>query len=61
MNIPNIKTNPGLLEKLRAVAGVAISNDETRAQRTSFIFGQLNGRVPREQIVAQLDAQEGRA
>ena len=60
MNILDLRTDPHLLSKLLSVAGKKMSKQELFVQRVSFIFGQMNGGVPKEKISAILDMQEGR-
>ena len=61
MHTLNLKTDSNLLSRLAIATGKQMSEDEVRAQRTSFIFGQTSGLVSREKIQRQLDKQEGRA
>ena len=57
----DIKTDPKLLEKLKAVAGKPLSMVEIRAQRVSFILGGMpeDAHVTREDVEKVLDQMEG--
>jgi hypothetical protein len=56
----NIKTDQGLLNRLRA-SGRHVSKDQLRHQRVSFIFGALpaDSNITRQQIETTLARSEG--
>jgi len=62
----NLKTDAGLLGRLNAAARRGVSIEERRAQRLSFVYGNLpkGSAMTRHQVedaLKNLDALEGRA
>lgn len=57
----DIKTDADLLRRLREAAGKALTNEELRAQRLSFILGNLpkDSTVTRDEIEKILNQIEG--
>lgn len=57
----NIKTDADLLRRLHEAAGKALTAEELRAQRVSFIAGNMpkESMVTREQIGEMLDEEAG--
>ena len=57
----DIKTNADLLRRLREAAGKTLTAEELRAQRLSFILGNLpkDSTVTRDEIEEILDQIEG--
>lgn len=57
----DIKTDADLLRRLRAAAGKSLSQEELRAQRLSFILGNLpkDSTVTRDEVERMLDQIDG--
>lgn len=55
----DVRTEKHLLQRLAIVAPREMSPEEKREQRISWIFGQLDGAVSKEEISKTLDKQEG--
>lgn len=58
----DVKTNAKFLEELRSSAGRAMTAEEIRRQRESFIMGSVSDKssMTREQVRRILDEREGR-
>lgn len=58
----NIRTEAGLLERLKIASSRRLTLDEIERQRVSFIMGMVGNKsgVTREKVRAVLDKQEGR-
>lgn len=56
-----IKSDPALLAKLKAAAGRPLTADEVRAQRVSFIMGNMSEKsaITRERVESVLGHFEG--
>lgn len=57
----DIKTDPALLEKMKLAAGRPLTAEEVRAQRVSFIMGNMpeKAAVTREKVESVLGHFEG--
>jgi hypothetical protein len=57
----DLKTDPGLLERLAMAASRSITRSELHEQRISFIIGNLpkDSTITRDQIVSVLNRVEG--
>lgn len=62
MNTTFLKTNPRLLAAIERASKYALSPEETRAQRVSFIVGSLGEKssVTRAHIQEVLNKQDGK-
>ena len=61
----NLVTDTGLLDRLAAAAKRGVSADERRAQRLSFVYGNLprNSGMTRHEVereLARIDEQDGK-
>ena len=61
--MPEIKTDPALIDALNEAAQKPITADEIRKQRVSFILGSLknDSTITQEQVESVLNRLEGRA
>lgn len=59
----NLKTDPALLDRLRAAAKVKMSPEQLRKQKISFIMGSLgdDSTITRERVESELNKLEGNA
>jgi hypothetical protein len=62
-NIPNLHTDPALLDKLNRATSCKLSAREIFEQRVSFVYGCLNadGGATRERVREVISNQEGLA
>jgi hypothetical protein len=61
--MPTIKTDPELIRRLEASAKRQLSKDEVRAQRVSFVYGNMpqESSMSRNQVEAIIAKIEGEA
>ena len=57
------KTDPGLLERLHKAAKHQMTSEEVRAQRVSFVYGNLphDSTLTRHQVAEAIERLEGAA